>query len=97
MFIDSIRIACANAEAELAALLALYLRRPREAKKVLANLFAAPGDVTVNGKSISVTLSPAGNRNERQAMEALLRRVNALKLTLPADANARTLRFRSQV
>lgn len=96
MLIDSIRIACANAEAELAALLALGLNRPAEAKKVLANLFAAPGDVTVNGKSISVALRPAGTKNERKAMEALLRRVNAMRLTLPGDEAGRMLRFRSQ-
>ncbi len=96
MYIDSVRIACANAEAELAALLALNLKRPAEAKKVLANLFAAPGDVKVNGRSISVTLQPAANKDEQKAVGVLLRRVSAMKLTLPGDSEARVLRFRSQ-
>ncbi len=96
MFIDSIRIASSNAEAELAALLAPNLKRPAEAKKVLANLFAAPGDVAVNDKSISVTLRPAGTKNERKATAALLQCVNAMRLTLPGDGEARVLRFRSQ-
>lgn len=40
--IDLIRIVCANAESELAAHLAPHMRRPREAKNLIANLFAAP-------------------------------------------------------
>jgi len=40
--LDTIRIACANAEADLAAKLAPHLPKPREAKKLLATLFAAP-------------------------------------------------------
>jgi transposase len=95
--IDTIRIACANAESELASVLAAALRRPAEAKKVLANLFAAPGQVRVNGKSITVTLEPAGNRNEQEAIEELLKVVNCRKLTLPGDPKCRQLRFRSQM
>jgi transposase len=95
--IDTIRIACANAESELAVVLARDLRRPAEAKKVLANLFAAPGQVRVNGKSITVTLEPAGNHNEQEAMEGLLQEVNRWKLTLPGDPKARPLCFRSQI
>jgi hypothetical protein len=56
--IDTIRIACANAESELASVLAPALRRPGEAKKVLANIFAAPGQVRVNGKSITICGCP---------------------------------------
>jgi hypothetical protein len=95
--LDTIRIACANAESELAATIGPHLRRPREAKKVLANLFAAPGQVRVNGKSISVTLEPAGNRDEQEAIKELLEAVNRWELTLPGDAKGRPLRFRSHL
>jgi hypothetical protein len=95
--LDTIRIAAANAEAELAAVLAPHLRRPREAKKALANLFSAPGDVRVNDKSITVTLSPAGTANEQQAFQALFQVVNRWRMTLPGDEKRRPLRFRSQL
>ena len=95
--IDTIRIACANAESELALMLAPALRRPREAKKVLANIFAAPGQVRVNGKSITVTLELAGNHNEQGAAEEMFQVVNRWKLTLPGDPKCRPLRFRSQL
>ncbi|MDQ3341946.1 MAG: hypothetical protein M4D80_42915, partial [Myxococcota bacterium] len=47
MIIDVIRVVCANAESELAMLLAPHMRRPREAKKLVANILAAPGSVAV--------------------------------------------------
>jgi hypothetical protein len=94
---DTVRIACANAESELAASLALHLRKPAEAKKVLANLFAAPGAVRVNGKTISVTLSPTGTNGEKRAIAVLLETVNRANLTLPGDPEGRQLRFRSQL
>jgi hypothetical protein len=95
--LDTIRIAAANAEAELATELARHLRRPKEAKKALANLLAAPGEVRFNDKSITVTLSPAGTTNERQAFEGLFQAVNRCQMTLPGDDKARPLRFRSQL
>ncbi len=95
--LDTIRIASANAESELAAVLQPHLRRPREAKKALANLFAAPGDVRVNGRSITVTLMPAGTPNEQRAFQRLFEVVNRLKLTLPGDTKRRPLRFRSHL
>lgn len=95
--IDTIRIACANAESELAATMAPHLLRPTEAKKALANLLAAPGEVRVNGKSITVTLSPAGTPNEHEAFQTLLLEVNRWKLTLPGDPDCRPLCFRSQL
>ena len=95
--VDTIRIACANAESELALLLAPHLRRPREAKKALANVFAAPGAVRVNATSVTVTLEPAGTPNERQAFGALFEQVNRLGLTLPGDPDARRLRFQLQL
>ena len=97
MLIDTIRIACANAESELACVLADFLRRPREAKKVLANIFAATGQVRVNGKSITITLDLAGTRNEQEAVEELFQVINRWKLTLPGDSKSHSLRFRSQL
>ena len=95
--IDTIRIACANAESDLASDLARHMNRPREAKKALANLFAAPGQVRVGRSIIAVTLMPAGNKNERAAFTALLAEVNTWNLRLPGDARKRRLRFRAQV
>jgi len=95
--LDTVRIACANAESELALLLAPHLRRPREAKKALANVFAAPGAVRVNAKSVTITLKPAGTPNERQAFGALFEQVNRLGLSLPGDPEAHRLRFRVQL
>ena len=95
--IDTIRIACANAESDLALMLAPHLKRPREAKKTLANLFAAPGSVRVNHTSVSVTLKPAGTPNEHLAFSALFDQVNRLGLSLPGDHDARKLHFRVQL
>ena len=94
---DTIRIACANAETELALMLAPHLRKPKEAKKALANLFAAPGAVRVNGKSVTVNLQPAATADERLAFEAFFNEVNSLNLPLPGDDKARRLRFRLQL
>ncbi len=95
--IDTIRIACANAESDLASDLARHMNRPREAKKALANLLAAPGQVRVGRSTIAVTLMPAGNKDERAAFAALLASVNGWNLRLPGDARKRRLRFRAQV
>jgi hypothetical protein len=95
--LDTVRIACANAESELAAELAPHLTKPAEAKKALANLFASPGDIRVNGKSITIALEPAGRKDERAAFEELFSTVNSWKLTLPGDPKHRPLRFRSQL
>jgi hypothetical protein len=95
MTLDTIRIACANAESDLAAALALHLPRAAEAKKALANLFAAPGDIRVGRRTIAVCLSPAGTRPEQRAFSALLDVVNRWKLTLPGDQRNRQLRFRT--
>lgn len=45
--LDTIRIACANAESDLAAILTPHLHKPAEAKKTLATLFASPGSIRV--------------------------------------------------
>lgn len=95
--IDTIRIACANAESELTARLAHYLPRPAEAKKVFANLLAAPGSVHVSKKALTVRLQPAGSKSELQAIGTLLEECNDMNLTLPGDAEKRLLRFSIQL
>ena len=94
--LDTVRIACANAETELALMLAPHLDRPREVKMPLANLFAAPGAVRVNHKSVTITLQPAGTPSENRAFAALFEQVNRLALCLPGDPDHRNLRFRVQ-
>lgn len=95
--LDVIRIVCANAESELASVLAAHLRRPREAKKVIANLFAAPGKITVTDRAIHVRLAPAANRSEKEAIRQLLVTINDRKLTLPSDPKRLPLVFDLQV
>jgi hypothetical protein len=95
--VDTMRIVCANVEAELADIIALALKRPREAKKVIANVFAAPGRVDVTASEIRVRLSPAANRSEHAAIQRLLADITARKLTLPGDARRRPLRFELHV
>lgn len=91
--LDTLRIAFANIEADLALTLAPHLDRPREAKKVVANLFAAPGVVTLNPTRWGVRLIPAGTPDERRAMAALLRELNRQNLVLPGDPTRRRLHF----
>lgn len=93
LVLDTIRIACANAEAELASLLAPHLPRAAEAKKTLANLFASPGAIKAGRDNIEVRLDPAATRPERKAFEVLFAAANRLSLTLPGDQQARPLRF----
>lgn len=95
--IDTIRTACINAEADLATKLAPSMSRPREAKRLLRNLFSAPGDLRVTDNSIEVVLDVAGTKNEQYALAALCRTVNAWKLTHPGDVAARPLRFRTNI
>ncbi len=95
--IDTIRIACANAESELAFELAEHLRKPAEAKKVLANIFEASGDIRANAKSITIALRLTGRKDEREAIDRLFREINDWNLTLPGDSQNRPLRFKSQI
>lgn len=95
--IDTIRIACANAESDLATALAQNLAAPREAKKTLANLFAAPGRIRVNVSTISVDLAPAATHNEQVAFDAMLKDINRRNLRLPGDPHRRKLRFRCAI
>lgn len=94
--IDVIRVVCANAESDLASLIAPHLTRPREAKKVIANLLAAPGQVIVTDAATRVRLAPAANRSERKAIAALLAAINERGLTLPGDRRRLPLRFETQ-
>lgn len=96
MALDSVRIACANVESDLAATLAEGMVSPTEAKKLLANVLRAPGHVVVGESVVTVRLAPAANRSERDAITSLLARCNRLKLTLPGDPTRRPIRFQSQ-
>ena len=96
MTLDSVRIACANIESDLAATLAEAMVLPAEAKKLLANVLRAPGHVVAGQAMITVRLAPAANRSEREAIARLLARCNRQKLTLPGDSERRPLRFQSQ-
>ena len=95
--IDTIRIACANAESDLAFELADHLRKPAEAKKVLANIFESPGDIRVNDKSITITLELTARNDELKALNQLFAEINTWNLALPGDPNHLPLRFKSQI
>jgi hypothetical protein len=91
--LDTLRIAFANVEADVAASLAPLLERPREAKKVVANLLAAPGHVRLGTDRWRVRLMPPATADERRAIAALLRDLNRDKLALPGDPTRRPLHF----
>jgi hypothetical protein len=91
--IDVIRVICANAESDLAALLAPHMPRPREVKKLLGNLFAAPGQVAVTDDAIHVRLAPAASKSERAAIQAFFEALNHRGLILPSDHDRLPLRF----
>lgn len=95
--VDVIRVVCANAESELAAIVAPHMRRPREAKKLVANLFAAPGKVAVTEHAIIVRLAPAANRSELDAIKHLLEHLNQRRLILPSDHKRLPLRFETHL
>ncbi len=96
--IDAIRIACANAESELAAEIGPFLNKPKEAKKTLANLFASPGDIRVNEKTVTIALKPTGRTDEQEAFQQLFKILNRrTDLTLPGDPKSRPLRFKSDI
>jgi hypothetical protein len=91
--LDTLRVALANVEADLAVMLARYLDRPREVKKLLATVFAAPGTVHVSSRAVTVCLMPAATDAERIAVGAFLRDVTSLQLALPGDPDRRRLRW----
>ena len=97
LVLDTLRIACANAESDLALLLAPHMRKPREAKHLLANILRAPGHVRIGTSILSINLAPAANRSERAAIANFLRDVSHLRLQLPGDPRKRRLTFRAQL
>jgi len=94
--VDTIRIACVNAEGKLARMLQPHLTEKPEAKRVLQNLFKAPGNIRVTSSRITVTLDPSANRAELRAIVGLLRRINRMRLPHPGDPKARPLKFALQ-
>ena len=94
LLLDTLRTLLANVESELVTMLGPHLPRPKEAKKTLANLFAAPGVVRVSSRYVTVQLASAGTRRERRAFEVLYRALNVAKLKLPGDPARRPVRFR---
>lgn len=95
--LDTLRIACANVESQLAAALAPHLPRAAEAKKTLANLFAAPGRIRFGLRTITVDLAPAASAAERAAFQMLFASLNQQNLRLPGDERRRRLKFRSRI
>ncbi len=91
--LDTLRTALANLESDLAVLLARHLDRPREAKKLLATLFAAPGTVRVSSRAVTVGLT----ESERLALRALLHGVTRMRLAQPGVSDRRRLRWCSSV
>jgi len=88
-----LRVVLANVESDFAVLLAARLDRPREARKLLATLFAAPGTIHLGSRSVTVRLRPAATAPERIALSAFLRDVSQMNLTLPGDPDRRALRW----
>lgn len=74
-----------------------HLRKPTEAKMVLANLFRTTGDIRVTDNSIIISLYLIGRKDERDAIDQLFLKINDWKLTLPGDPKNRPLRFKSQI
>ncbi len=67
------------------------------AKKLLASVFAAPGNLRVDDKTITLRLEIASRKDERQAIAALFQTINSRNLTLPGDPESRPLRFHTHV
>jgi hypothetical protein len=82
--------------AELATLIAAHTTRPREAKKIVANIFTAPTWIAPAVTTTLPKLAPAANRSERLAIAKLFAALTECKLTLPGDAKRLPLRFEIQ-
>ena len=72
-------------------LLAKRMDRPREAKKLLATLFASPGTVHVGSCAVTVHLMPAASDGERASLRAFLADLGRRRLSLPGDPLHRRL------
>ena len=77
--------------------LATTMKRPREAKKLLSNIFRAPAKVRVGTTVISVDLAPAATDSESEAISDFLEPLSTLDFVLPGDPRCRKLRFKSQL
>lgn len=86
-----LRSTLANLESDYAVMLARHLDRPREAKKLLATLFAAPGIVHLGSHGVTVRLMPAASEVERTALRAFLADLTRRRLSLPGDPDRRRL------
>jgi len=89
--LDTLRTTLANLESDFAILLAKHMDRPREAKKLLATLFAAPGTVHVGSRAVTVRLMPAASDAERIALRAFLAGIAGRRFSLPGDPDHRRL------
>ena len=87
----------ANAESDLAQTLATTMKRPREAKKLLSNIFRAPAKVRVGTTVISVDLAPAATHSESEAISEFLETLSTFDLVRPGAPSRRKLRFKSQL
>jgi hypothetical protein len=92
--LDTLRTSLANLESDFAILLAKRLDRPREAKKLLATLFAAPGTIHIGSRAVTVRLMPAATDAERVALRAFLADLTQRYLSLPGDPDHRRLAWR---
>jgi hypothetical protein len=89
--LDTLRTALANLGSDFAVTLAKRINRPREAKKLLASLFAAPGTVHVGSRAVTVRLMPAASDGERLALRAFLADIGRRRFSLPGDPDRRRL------
>jgi hypothetical protein len=97
LLVDTFRCVAQYAEAELATILAPNMLMPAEAKRLLQNVFAAPGDIRVSKTAITVTIAPAANRSERAALNAFFTDFNRRRLSHPGDPLSRPVCFRLQI
>jgi len=77
--------------------LAKRMDRPREAKKLLATLFAAPGTVHVGSRAMTVWLVPAATESERVAIRAFLADIAGRRFSLPGDPDGHRPRLGAQM
>lgn len=96
LLVDTFRCVAQNAEADLAAILAPHLKLSREAKRLLQNVFAAPGNIRVSRGGITVSIDPAANGQERTALSAFFAAINRRGLSHPGDPFSRPVRFKLQ-
>lgn len=94
--LDTILIACINAESELAELIRPHLAKSKQAKMVLQNIFKSKGHIRVHNDRIDLTLELIGNQDERRAAKPFAIALNRLQLCLPGDSCARPLHCRLQ-